>query len=81
MADLKPQSKKTLQTIFAESGERKIVLLGPNNSKLQDSRFSIADAAADHVLIKMLGEETLVIPYLSIADVKIERQVMTIRYR
>jgi hypothetical protein len=81
VADLKPTSKKTLQNIFAESGERKLVLLGPNNQKLQDSRFAIADAAADHVVIKLLGEEQLVIPYASVADVKLERQVMTIRYR
>lgn len=79
--ELKPSTKKTLQNVFAESGERKLILLGPNNSKLQDSRFAIADAALDHVAIKMLGDELLVIPYASIADVKIERQLMTIRYR
>ncbi len=77
----KPSSKKTLQSLFAEPGERKLVLLGPNNSKLQDSRFSIAEAALDHLVIKLLGDEHLVVPYASIADVKLERQVMTIRYR
>ena len=80
-ADLKPSSKKTLQNVFAESGERKLVLLGPNNSKLQDSRFTIADAALDHVAIKMLGDEVLVLPYACICEVKLERQVLTIRYR
>lgn len=77
----KPSSKKTLQTVFAESGERKLVLLGPNNSKMQDSRFAIADAALDHVAIRMLGDELLVLPYASISEVKLERQVLTIRYR
>ena len=81
MADLKPTSKKSLQNIFAECGERKLVLIGPNNSKMQDSRFAIADCAEDHVAIKLLGDEQLVIPYASIQDVKLERQVMTIRYR
>jgi hypothetical protein len=81
MADMKPTSKKTLQVLFAESGERKLVLLGPNNSKLQDSRFAIADAAADHVAIKLLGDEQLVLPYAAICEVKLERQVLTIRYR
>lgn len=81
MADQKPSSKKTLQNVFAESGERKLVLLGPNNSKLQDSRFAISDAALDHVVIKLLGEETMVVPYAAIAEVKLERQVLTIRYR
>ncbi|MCC7071513.1 MAG: hypothetical protein IT383_09325 [Deltaproteobacteria bacterium] len=77
----KPSSKKTLQSMFAEPGDRKLVLLGPNNSKLQDSRFSIEEAALDHVLIKLLGDEHLVVPYAAITDVKLERQVMTIRYR
>lgn len=80
-AETKPSSKKTLQNLFAEPGERKLVLLGPNNSKLQDSRFSIAEAALDHVAIKLLGDEHLILPYASIADIKLERQVMTIRYR
>ena len=80
-AEQKPSSKKTLQNVFAESGERKLVLLGPSNSKLQDSRYTIADAALDHVVIKMLGEEVLVLPYASITELKIERQVLTIRYR
>lgn len=80
-AEPKPSSKKTLQNVFAEPGERKLVLLGPNNSKLQDSRFGIAEAALDHVVIKLLGDEHLILPYASIADVKVERQLMTIRYR
>jgi hypothetical protein len=81
MADLKPQSKKNLQTIFAESGDRKLVLQGPS-TKLQDSRFVIADCAVDHLVIKLLNDqEYLVIPYASITSLKLERQVLTISYR
>ena len=80
MVDAKPISKKTLQNAFAEMGDRKIVLVnGP--SKLQDSRFAIAECAVDHFVIKLLGEETLVIPYAAITSLKIERQVLTISYR
>ncbi len=81
MVDLKPTSKKTMQAVFAEAGERKIVLAGPQ-TKLQDSRFAVADAALDHVAIKMLGDgELLVIPYTSITSLKVERQLLTIAYR
>jgi hypothetical protein len=80
MVDAKPISKKTLQNAFAEMGDRKIVLVnGP--AKLQDSRFAIAECALDHVVIKLLGEETLVVPYAAITSLKVERQVLTISYR
>ena len=80
MVDAKPTSKKTLQNVLAEMGDRKIVLVnGPQ--KVQDSRFAIAECAADHVVIKLLGEETLLIPYAAITSMKIERQVVTIHYR
>jgi len=78
--DLKPTSKKTMQNAFAEMGDRKIVLISGTN-KLQDSRYAVADAALDHVVIKMLGEDVLVIPYSSITSMKIERQQVTISYR
>ena len=81
MTDLKPTSKKTMQNQFAEMGDRKIILIGPGNQKVQDSRFAVQDAAADHVVIKMLGEEVLVIPYAAITSMKVERQVLTISYR
>jgi hypothetical protein len=81
MSDAKQTSKKTLQNILAESGERKLILQGPN-AKLQDSRFAIVDCAADHVVIKLLGDqEQLVLPYSAITSLKLERQVLTISYR
>lgn len=81
MAENKALSKKTLQNIFAEMGERKLILLGPGNTKLQDSRFAIQDAGTDHVVVKLLGEEVLVIPFSSITSLKVERQQLTISYR
>jgi hypothetical protein len=80
VVDLKPTSKKTMQNAFAEMGDRKIVLIS-GATKVQDSRYAIADAAIDHVVIKMLGEDVLVIPYASITSMKIERQQVTISYR
>lgn len=81
MADNKPLSKKTLQNAFAEMGDRKLILMGPGNSKLQDSRFAIQESGTDHVVIKLLGEEVLVIPFSSITSLKVERQQLTITYR
>jgi hypothetical protein len=81
VVDLKPVSKKNMQNIFAEIGERKLILQGPT-TKLQDSRFQVQEAAADHVVIKLLGDlEMLIIPYASITTLKLERQVATISYR
>lgn len=81
MADLKTISKKTLTQLFAEAGERKLVLQGPT-TKLQDSRFQIAEVGPDHVVIKLLGDgEVLVIPFTNISTLKFERQVLTITYR
>ena len=81
MADLKTLSKKSLTQMFAEAGERKLVLQGPN-TKLQDSRFAIAEVGTDHVVIKLLSDnETLVIPFSGISTLKFERQVLTITYR
>ena len=81
MVDTKPTSKRTMQAVFADVGERKLVLLGPNNERLQDSRFAILDIGMDHVAIKMLGDgEQLVLPFTAIKSVKVERQLMTIRW-
>jgi hypothetical protein len=78
--DLKPTTKKMLQNVFAEAGERKLILVCGAH-KLQDSRFLVLEANVDHVVIKMLGEELLVIPFASIGSVKLERQQLTINYR
>jgi hypothetical protein len=81
MADTKSTSKKTMQNAFADMGDRKIILQPAGQPKLQDSRFAITDCAVDHVVIKLLGEEVLVLPYAAITSMKVERQVVTISYR
>jgi hypothetical protein len=79
MVDKAP-SKRSLQNVWAELGDRKIVLLGPNNEKLQDTRYAVHDAGVDHVVIKLLGDELLVIPYSAMRSVKVERTVVTVKY-
>ena len=80
MSELKPTTKKTLQNVFAEMGDRKIILMnGPQ--KAQDSRFAIAEVGIDHVAIKLLGEEALILSFSAITSVKVERAQVTISYR
>lgn len=78
--DAKPTSKKTMQNVFAEIGDRKLILVS-GTQKLQDSRYLVQEAGLDHVVIKMLGEELLVIPFSAITSLKLERQQLTIHYR
>lgn len=78
--DAKPTSKKTLQNVFADIGDRKLILVS-GAQKLQDSRFAVLEAALDHVVIKMLGEDVLVLPFSSITSLKLERSQLTITYK
>lgn len=78
--DAKPTTKKTLQNVFADIGDRKLILQN-GAQKMQDSRFLVQEAGADHVVIKMLGEELLVIPFSAITSLKLERAQLTINYR
>ena len=80
MTDPRPTSKRTMQNIFAELGDKKIVLV-QNGVKQQDSRFQVVEAAGDHVVIKLLGEETLILPYATLGSVKVERTQVTLSYR
>jgi hypothetical protein len=77
----KPVVKTLQQVLSDQTADRKLLILGPGPEKLQDSRYSIAEAGADHVVIKLLGEEQLVIPYASILTVKIDRGQVTLRLR
>lgn len=81
MAENKPLSKRSLQSVFAELGDKKLIIVGPGNVKLQDSRFALLDTGVDHVVIRLLGEEQLVIPFAAITSLKLERQQVTITYR
>lgn len=73
-------TKRSLANIFLEVGDRKLVFQGPDNLR-QDSRYAVTEVAADHVVFKLLGEETMVLPFTSILSLKLERQALTIRYR
>jgi hypothetical protein len=77
--DLKPTTKKTLQSFFQEIGDKKLVLQGPDNLKM-DSRYQVAEVAPDYVAIKLLGEDMLVLPFGAITSIRIERTQVTIRY-
>lgn len=73
---------RTLQQMFSDSvADKKLLITGPGPEKLQDSRFAVGDAHADHVVIKLLGDEQLIIPYSTILTVKLDRTSITIRLR
>lgn len=73
---------RTLTNVLAEQTvDKKLLVLGPGAEKLQDSRFGIGEVGADHVVIKLLGEEQLVLPFSSILSVKVDRTQITIRVR
>jgi hypothetical protein len=81
-APQKTPPARTLMNVLAEqTADKKLLVLGPGPEKLQDSRYSIGDVGADHVVIKLLGEEQLVLPFSSILSVKVERAQVTIRLR
>jgi hypothetical protein len=73
---------RTLMNVLAEqTADKKLLVLGPGPEKLQDSRYGIGEVGADHVVIKLLGEELLVLPFSSILSVKVDRTQVTIRVR
>lgn len=74
---------KTLQDVFSDGvSDKKLLIQGPGPAeKLQDSRIAIGEAHSDHVVIKLLGEEQLIIPYSTVLTVKIDRTQITIRLR
>jgi hypothetical protein len=73
---------RTLQHVLVEqTADKKLLVLGPGPEKLQDSRYAIGDVGADHVVIKLLGEEQLILPFSSILSVKVDRTQVTIRLR
>lgn len=81
-ADARGQrSKRTLQQIFEEAAasEKKLVFHGPDNLR-PDSRHAIAEVAADHVVFRILGDESLVVPFAAIHSLKVGTTQLTIRY-
>lgn len=79
----KKEKPRTLQDVFTDNAaEKKLLIMGPGPAeKLQDSRFGIGEAHVDHVVIKLLGEEQLIIPYSTVLTVKVDRSQITIRLR
>ena len=74
---------RTMQEVFTDGvADKKLLIMGPGpTEKMQDSRISIGEAHSDHVVIKLLGEEQLIIPYSTVLTVKIDRTQITIRIR
>jgi hypothetical protein len=76
-----PPPRTLTQVLTEQTVDKKLLILGPGQEKLQDSRYSVGDAGADHVVIKLLGEEQLILPFSSILSVKVDRTQVTIRLR
>ena len=77
-----PPKPRSLQAVLQEATpDRKLLILGPGNEKLQDSRFQIADIGDDYIAIRLLGDELMVIPYSSLVHVRAERTQVTLRLR
>jgi hypothetical protein len=76
-----PPARTLLNVLGEQTADKKLLILGPGPEKLQDSRYAISDVGADHVVIKLLGEEQLVLPFSSILTVKVDRTQVTIRLR
>jgi hypothetical protein len=77
-----PPKTKTLQQVLLEcTPERKLLILGPGPEKLQDSRFTIAEIGENYLVVRLLGDEQLIVPFASIVSVRAERTQVTLRLR
>ncbi len=77
-----PPKPRSLQAVLQEATpDRKLLIVGPGNEKLQDSRFAIADIGDDYIAIRLLGDELMVIPFSSLVHVRAERTQVTLRLR
>lgn len=74
--------KRTIQDIFEESLqlERKLTFQGPDNLR-PDSRYAIAEVNEDHAVFRLIGDDSLVLPYASITSLRVGATQLTIRYR
>jgi hypothetical protein len=62
---------RTMQQLLQEcTPERKLLILGPGQEKLQDSRFTIAEIGENYIAIRLLGDEQMIIPFSSLIMVK-----------
>ncbi len=82
MADVKISAKRTIQQVLEESANvnRKLSFKGPDPIR-PDSRYAIAEIAADHVVFSLLGDDMLVVPYSSISSLRVQPTALTVNYR
>ncbi len=74
--------KRTLKQVLEESLqlERKLTFQGPDNLR-PDSRYAIVEVNEDHAVFRLLGDDLLVIPYVSITSLRVAATQLTVRYR
>jgi len=73
---------RTMQQLLQEcTPDRKLLILGPGQEKLQDSRFAIAEIGENYIAIRPLGDEQVIIPFSSLIMVRAERTQVTLRLR
>lgn len=73
--------KRTIATVFEESVQvdRKLTIQGPDQIR-PDSRYKITEVHADHVVIQLLGDDLLVLPYTAISSLRVQATGLVIRY-
>lgn len=81
-AKAKVSPKRTVQVVLEESVNlgRKLTLKGPDAIR-PDSRYQIVEIAADHVVIQLLGDDHLVVPFASITSLRVQATQLTLSYR
>ena len=81
-AKVKISAKRTIQQVLEESANvsRKLSFKGPDPIR-PDSRYQIAEIAADHVVFQLLGDDLLVVPYASISSLRVQPTALTVNYR
>lgn len=75
-------NKRTLKQVFHEAAasEKKLSFQGGDNLR-PDSRYAIGEISEDHVTFKLLGDEMLIVPYSSIASLRVGGTSLAIRYK
>ena len=73
--------KRTLRHILEEAcgQQKKLAFHGPDNLR-PDSRYTIIEIASDHVVIQLIGEEQLAIPFAAIQSLRVSSTQIAIRY-
>ena len=74
-------NKRTLKQVFHEAAasEKKLTFQGGDNLR-PDSRYAIGEISEDHVSFKLLGDEVLIVPYSSIASLRVGPTSLGVRY-